>query len=127
MPLIHRDELDGPTIRGEDHGASISLIIDESEPGGSRSWINFEAQGCRRRLFNPPLEDEREWVRSVDGCLARFEQQACSPWMHGVKWLLVGIEYKNLGHLFCPFGPPLVRVMGAPTSLVSGLAVQALS
>lgn len=33
MPLIHRDERDGPTIRGEDHGASISLIIDESEPG----------------------------------------------------------------------------------------------
>ena len=33
MPLIHRDEPGGPTIRGEDHGASISLIIDESEPG----------------------------------------------------------------------------------------------
>ena len=33
MPLIHRDELADPTIRGEDHGASISLIIDESEPG----------------------------------------------------------------------------------------------
>lgn len=33
MPLVHRDGLDGPTIRSEDHGASISLIIDESEPG----------------------------------------------------------------------------------------------
>ncbi len=33
MALIHRDELDGTTIRGEDHGASISLIIDESDPG----------------------------------------------------------------------------------------------
>jgi hypothetical protein len=33
MPLIHRRELSDSTIRGEDHGASISLIIDESEPG----------------------------------------------------------------------------------------------
>jgi quercetin dioxygenase-like cupin family protein len=33
MPLIHRHELSDSTIRGEDHGASISLIIDESEPG----------------------------------------------------------------------------------------------
>jgi hypothetical protein len=33
VPLIHREEFDGPTIRGEDHGASISLIIDEGEPG----------------------------------------------------------------------------------------------
>jgi mannose-6-phosphate isomerase-like protein (cupin superfamily) len=33
VPVIHRGERDGSTIRGEDHGASISLIIDESEPG----------------------------------------------------------------------------------------------
>jgi quercetin dioxygenase-like cupin family protein len=33
MPVIHRHELSDSTIRGEDHGASISLIIDESEPG----------------------------------------------------------------------------------------------
>lgn len=33
MPLIHRNELTGSTIRGEDHGASISLILDESDPG----------------------------------------------------------------------------------------------
>ena len=33
MPLIHRPDLNDATVRGEDHGASISLIIDESEPG----------------------------------------------------------------------------------------------
>ncbi|MFL5859761.1 MAG: cupin domain-containing protein [Solirubrobacteraceae bacterium] len=33
MPVIHRNELHDPAIRGEDHGASISLIIDESTPG----------------------------------------------------------------------------------------------
>ena len=33
MPLIRRHDLNGSTIRGEDHGASVSLILDESEPG----------------------------------------------------------------------------------------------
>ena len=31
MPLIHRPDLNDATVRGEDHGASISLIIDESD------------------------------------------------------------------------------------------------
>jgi len=33
MSLVHPDDLNDSTLRGEDHGASISLIIDESEPG----------------------------------------------------------------------------------------------
>jgi mannose-6-phosphate isomerase-like protein (cupin superfamily) len=33
MPLIRPHERNGSTIRGEDHGASVSLILDESEPG----------------------------------------------------------------------------------------------
>ena len=33
MPLIHPHDRDDSTVRGEDHGASVSLIIDESEPG----------------------------------------------------------------------------------------------
>jgi mannose-6-phosphate isomerase-like protein (cupin superfamily) len=33
MPLIHSHERQGSTVRGEDHGASISLFLDESEPG----------------------------------------------------------------------------------------------
>ena len=33
MPIIHPHDLKGSTVRGEDHGASISLILDESEPG----------------------------------------------------------------------------------------------
>jgi len=33
MALIHAQDREGSTVRGEDHGASISLILDESEPG----------------------------------------------------------------------------------------------
>ena len=33
MPIIHPHDLKGSTVTGEDHGASISLILDESEPG----------------------------------------------------------------------------------------------
>jgi mannose-6-phosphate isomerase-like protein (cupin superfamily) len=33
MSLIRPQDREGSTIRGEDHGASISLILDESEPG----------------------------------------------------------------------------------------------
>ncbi len=33
MPLIRLGDREGPTIRGDEHGASVSLIIDESEPG----------------------------------------------------------------------------------------------
>lgn len=34
MPIIKEAELDRGTLRGEEHGATISLIMDESEPGG---------------------------------------------------------------------------------------------
>jgi mannose-6-phosphate isomerase-like protein (cupin superfamily) len=33
MPLIHSRDLKDSTVRGKDHGASVSLILDESEPG----------------------------------------------------------------------------------------------
>jgi mannose-6-phosphate isomerase-like protein (cupin superfamily) len=33
MPLIPAHDRIGSTVKGEDHGVSISLIIDESEPG----------------------------------------------------------------------------------------------
>jgi hypothetical protein len=33
MSLVHADDLNDSTVRGEDHGASISLIIDQGEPG----------------------------------------------------------------------------------------------
>jgi len=33
MPLIRSQDREDSTVRGEDHGASVSLIIDESEPG----------------------------------------------------------------------------------------------
>jgi mannose-6-phosphate isomerase-like protein (cupin superfamily) len=33
MPVITAAELDGGTLRGVDHGATISLILDRSGPG----------------------------------------------------------------------------------------------
>jgi quercetin dioxygenase-like cupin family protein len=33
MPIIHASALHDTTLRGEEHGATISLILDNSEPG----------------------------------------------------------------------------------------------
>jgi mannose-6-phosphate isomerase-like protein (cupin superfamily) len=33
MPVIHADALEGVNLFGADHGATISLIFDNSEPG----------------------------------------------------------------------------------------------
>jgi mannose-6-phosphate isomerase-like protein (cupin superfamily) len=33
MPVIHSDELDTGHLKGIEHGASTSLILDHSEPG----------------------------------------------------------------------------------------------
>ena len=33
MPVINAQALDGNTLYGADHGASISIILDNSEPG----------------------------------------------------------------------------------------------
>ena len=33
MPIINASTLDGSTLKGADHGATISLILDHSEPG----------------------------------------------------------------------------------------------
>jgi mannose-6-phosphate isomerase-like protein (cupin superfamily) len=33
MPIIPVDSLEGSHLRGADHGATISLILDHSEPG----------------------------------------------------------------------------------------------
>jgi quercetin dioxygenase-like cupin family protein len=34
MPLIQHGTLPDDNLQGKDHGASISLILDESDPGG---------------------------------------------------------------------------------------------
>ena len=33
MPIINERDLQGSTLRGEEHGATISLILDNSDPG----------------------------------------------------------------------------------------------
>ena len=33
MPVIHASELQNGNLKGADHGATISLILDHSEPG----------------------------------------------------------------------------------------------
>ena len=67
MPLITRDALPDGNLRGEDHGATISLILDESDPGGGP------------RLHRHP--DDETWV-VVEGALtfrAGDEQFAARP------------------------------------------------
>jgi quercetin dioxygenase-like cupin family protein len=67
MPLITRDALANGNLQGEDHGASISLILDESDPGGGP------------RLHRHPYDET--WV-VIDGALtfqAGDEQLAAGP------------------------------------------------
>ena len=33
MPIVHASDLEGSTLRGIDHGATVSLILDRSQPG----------------------------------------------------------------------------------------------
>jgi quercetin dioxygenase-like cupin family protein len=33
MAVIHAADLEGENLRGEEHGATVSLILDRSEPG----------------------------------------------------------------------------------------------
>jgi quercetin dioxygenase-like cupin family protein len=33
MPVIHSDELEKENLKGIDHGSTVSLILDHSEPG----------------------------------------------------------------------------------------------
>jgi mannose-6-phosphate isomerase-like protein (cupin superfamily) len=33
MPVIHADDLESANLKGVDYGATISLILDDSEPG----------------------------------------------------------------------------------------------
>lgn len=54
MPIINESELEGATLRGEDSGATVSLILDHSEPG----------QGPR--LHRHPYDET--WV-VIDGSL----------------------------------------------------------
>jgi mannose-6-phosphate isomerase-like protein (cupin superfamily) len=53
MPIINASALEGGNLRGEDHGATISLILDRSAPGrGPRlhlhtydeTWVVIEGQ-----------------------------------------------------------------------------------
>ncbi len=34
MPIVHADALDNGNLKGADHGATVSLIFDHSDPGG---------------------------------------------------------------------------------------------
>jgi quercetin dioxygenase-like cupin family protein len=67
MPVITDGTLPDGNLRGEDHGASISLILDESDPGGGP------------RLHRHPYDET--WV-VIEGALtfqAGDEQLAAGP------------------------------------------------
>ncbi len=67
MPLIKRDTLPNGNLTGEDHGATISIILDESGPGGGP------------RLHRHPYDET--WV-VIEGTLtfqAGDEQLAAGP------------------------------------------------
>jgi quercetin dioxygenase-like cupin family protein len=73
MPVIHASALQGTSLRGAEHGATISLILDDSEPGhGPRlhrhpydeTWVVQEGN------LTFQLADERYQVRAGDIVIA---------------------------------------------------------
>jgi mannose-6-phosphate isomerase-like protein (cupin superfamily) len=73
VPLIHASALQGENLRGDEHGATISLILDHSEPGhGPRlhrhpydeTWVVQEGN------LTFQLGDERYSVRTGDIVIA---------------------------------------------------------
>jgi mannose-6-phosphate isomerase-like protein (cupin superfamily) len=67
MPVIHTDALESGNLKGVDYGATISLILDDSEPGHGP------------RLHRHPYDET--WV-VIDGSLtfqAGDEQLAARP------------------------------------------------
>ena len=67
MPVIHTDALESGNLKGVDYGATISLILDDSEPGHGP------------RLHRHPYDET--WV-VIDGSLtfqAGDEQLAAGP------------------------------------------------
>jgi hypothetical protein len=60
MPVINESSLTSGNLRGEDHGATISVILDHSEPGRGSSRLRTNIGICRvvwawiRRWKVPP-------------------------------------------------------------------------
>ena len=97
MSLIHPADVNDSTVSGEEHSASISLIIDESEPGqGPRlhrhaydeTWViqegNISFQGRRRLLEKParatsPSSCPAPRTSSPTTALADRESSASTP------------------------------------------------
>lgn len=99
MPVIKATERAGATIRGADHGATISLILDESEPG----------QGPR--LHRHPYDET--WVVQEGQLTFHYGEQsvACGPGD-------VVIVPPGVPHKFTNDGPgrsKLVCVHASPT------------
>jgi hypothetical protein len=59
-------------------------IVDQSQAGRLRTRINLEAQGMHGRCISCCFEQDGEGIASVDGGLARFQQEPCPAWMHRV-------------------------------------------
>src|SRR2546423_13075926 len=93
MPLIKSDTLPSGNLVGEDHGASISLILDESDPG----------QGPR--LHRHPYDETWVVVEAHVTFRAGDERLAAGPGA-------VGIVPPDTPHGFTNAGPGRRRLGG---------------
>ena len=57
MSVIHSDELDKGNLEGIDHGATISLILDDSEPGHGtvfKMYLTVATEPAEFQLVSAP-------------------------------------------------------------------------
>src|SRR5450759_5417112 len=108
-----------------------SGVIHKSKSSGFASWVNLDAQRLDLWSFDSGLQENGEWVAFPHRRFAFFEQKTGAAWMDRVERLLVGIKHKNVRHSsflsFCPYGPPVARVMLTSSMFVEGLTCIALS
>lgn len=99
MPVIRAGERSGANVKGADHGASISLILDESDPG----------QGPR--LHRHPYDET--WIVEEGNLTFQYGEQqfACGPGD-------IVIVPPGVAHKFSNDGPgrsKLVCIHASPT------------
>ena len=80
-------------------------IVEDGNASGAATRIELDAQRLHAWGNDGTLEDQGEWIAFEHGCLSSGEQSACPAWVDWIKWLLVGIYEKDLGHPGASFLP----------------------